>query len=415
MSLAIRKTFGEPVSLPGVELYTYPSPARLAAATEKQLRDCKLGFRAKYLIGSARMIAEGKIDLERIAGMDDAEALVELCRLPGIGEKVANCVLLFAYGRLKAFPIDVWIERVLREIYFKGKRKVTAKRLKHFLQEYFGPYGGYAQQYLFHHARKTYRPRRRFLIQFGRDEYQRNPFATGDRLLPQADLSATTCVVFDVLRATSSMITALANGAGEILPVLTIEEALAAKRRFLDAVLGGERMGDRIDGFDIGNSPLEYRDLAGRRIITTTTNGTVALRACENAERVLVGALLNLDALIAEIASLPVENLAIICAGTFRELALEDVIAAGVVCSKFPGAVLSDAAVVALDAFQSHGHDLADALRQSRNGKALAAAGRDLDVQWCAKLSIYDTVGHMQAGKITKIGQNTPKTLKFAS
>jgi N-glycosylase/DNA lyase len=157
MSLAIRKTFGEPVFYPGVELYTYPSPERLAAATEKQLRDCKLGFRAKNLLGSARMIADGKIDLERIRTMDDAEALAELCKLPGVGEKVANCVLLFAYGRLRAFPIDVWIERVLRGIYFKGKRKVTTKRLKQFSQEYFGPYGGYAQQYLFHHARKTYR------------------------------------------------------------------------------------------------------------------------------------------------------------------------------------------------------------------------------------------------------------------
>lgn len=157
MSLAIRKTFGVPVFFPGVELYTYPSPERLAVASEKQLRECKLGFRAKNLLGSARMIADGKIDLERIKTMDDAEALAELCKLPGVGEKVANCVLLFAYGRLKAFPIDVWIERVLRETYFKGKRKVTAKRLKHFSSEYFGPYGGYAQQYLFHHARKTYR------------------------------------------------------------------------------------------------------------------------------------------------------------------------------------------------------------------------------------------------------------------
>ena len=135
----------------------YPSPQRLAAATEKQLRDCKLGFRARNLVGSARMIAEGKVDLERIATMDDDEALAELCKLPGVGAKVANCVLLFAYGRLRAFPIDVWIERVLREIYFKGRRKVTAKRLRQFSQEYFGPYGGYAQQYLFHHARKTYR------------------------------------------------------------------------------------------------------------------------------------------------------------------------------------------------------------------------------------------------------------------
>ena len=88
---------------------------------------------------------------------DDEAALADLCKLPGVGEKVANCVLLFAYGRLRAFPIDVWIERVLREMYFKGKRKVTVEKLKRFSSEYFGPYGGYAQQYLFHHARKTYR------------------------------------------------------------------------------------------------------------------------------------------------------------------------------------------------------------------------------------------------------------------
>jgi N-glycosylase/DNA lyase len=159
MSLAIRKTYGKKVIHNGFELFTYPSPARLAEADELELRACKLGFRAKNLIGAARMIADGKVDLQRIESMDDAEALAELCKLPGVGEKVANCVLLFGYARLRAFPIDVWIERVLREIYFKGKRKVTTQRLKLFAQEYFGPYGGYAQQYLFHYARKTYRKR----------------------------------------------------------------------------------------------------------------------------------------------------------------------------------------------------------------------------------------------------------------
>jgi len=157
MSLAIRKRWGASVFFPGFDLHTYPDPERLAEASEVELRECKLGFRAKNLLGTARTIAEGKVDLEAIRAMDDADALAELCKLPGVGEKVANCVLLFAYGRLRAFPIDVWIERVLREIYFKGKRKVTAERLKRFSMEYFGPYGGYAQQYLFHHARKTYR------------------------------------------------------------------------------------------------------------------------------------------------------------------------------------------------------------------------------------------------------------------
>src|SRR6187549_1935392 len=96
-------------------------------------------------------------------------------------------------------------------------------------------------------------------------------------LLPQRDLAGVTCVVFDVLRATSSMITGLAHGATEIHPVCTIEEALALRQQLPDAVLGGERQGDPIPGFDVGNSPLEYREsMAGRKIITTTTNGTVA-------------------------------------------------------------------------------------------------------------------------------------------
>ena len=77
-----------------------------------------------------------------------------LCELPGVGAKVANCVMLFAYERLRAFPIDVWIERVLKQKYFPRKRKVTATQLRAFCETYFGEHGGYAQQYLFHHARK---------------------------------------------------------------------------------------------------------------------------------------------------------------------------------------------------------------------------------------------------------------------
>jgi N-glycosylase/DNA lyase len=106
------------------------------------------------------MIAKGEIDLAEVARLGDGAAREQLCRLPGVGEKVANCALLFGFGRLAAFPIDVWIERVLRSIYFARKRRVTAKRLRDFSATYFGPYGGYAQQYLFHHARKTW-PRRK--------------------------------------------------------------------------------------------------------------------------------------------------------------------------------------------------------------------------------------------------------------
>jgi N-glycosylase/DNA lyase len=105
------------------------------------------------------MIAASEVDLDAIRSMPDDDARAELCRLAGVGEKVANCVLLFAYERVRAFPIDVWIERVLREHYFTGRRKVTAGKLRDFSREYFGEYGGYAQQYLFHHARSARRRR----------------------------------------------------------------------------------------------------------------------------------------------------------------------------------------------------------------------------------------------------------------
>lgn len=152
MSLAIRRRFG---TAAGAELAPYPVPEVLAGATEADLRACGLGFRAKNLLQTARLVAEGTVNLEAIRALDDAAALGELCRLPGVGPKIANCALLFAYERLRAFPIDVWIERVLRQLYFKGKRKVTARRLQEFAAGAFGPYGGYAQQYLFHHARSA--------------------------------------------------------------------------------------------------------------------------------------------------------------------------------------------------------------------------------------------------------------------
>lgn len=157
ISLTLRERYGEPI---GPSLHAYPTPEKLASAGEAELRNAKLGFRAKNLALAARMIANGTVDLRSIRSLPTSEARVELCRLPGVGEKVANCVLLFAYERLEAFPIDVWIERVLRELYFKRKRNVTTRRLREFAAEYFGPFAGYAQQYLFHHARKTLKKRR---------------------------------------------------------------------------------------------------------------------------------------------------------------------------------------------------------------------------------------------------------------
>ena len=153
ISLALRKRFGEQRTIGDQLVYTFASPRRLAQASEKELLDCKLGYRAKNLRVTALLVSSGQADLEAWSALSDAELRKQLCALPGVGPKIANCVMLFAYERLRAFPIDVWIERVLRQHYFSRRRKMSAQRLRQFSETYFGEHGGYAQQYLFHQAR----------------------------------------------------------------------------------------------------------------------------------------------------------------------------------------------------------------------------------------------------------------------
>jgi N-glycosylase/DNA lyase len=155
ISMMLRERFGEARQISGHIVHTFPIVQRIAASSEKRLRECRLGYRAKNLLATARQIASGDIDLEKLTEVSDVDLRVRLCELPGVGAKVANCVMLFAYERLRAFPIDVWIERVLRERYFPRARRLNAAQLRKFTEEYFGNHGGYAQQYLFHHARKT--------------------------------------------------------------------------------------------------------------------------------------------------------------------------------------------------------------------------------------------------------------------
>jgi N-glycosylase/DNA lyase len=157
ISLALRKRFGERRRIGDRLAYTFPSAGRLAQASEKELLECKLGYRAKNLRATARLVSSRQADLEAWSALSDAELRKRLCALPGVGPKIANCVMLFAYERLRAFPIDVWIERVLRQHYFSRRKKMTAQRLRQFSETYFGEHGGYAQQYLFHHVRVSSR------------------------------------------------------------------------------------------------------------------------------------------------------------------------------------------------------------------------------------------------------------------
>jgi N-glycosylase/DNA lyase len=173
ISLALRKRFGDQREIGDRVVYTFPSPQRLAKASEKELRNCKLGYRAKNLRATAQLVSSGKADLEWWLRLPDAELRKQLCALPGVGPKIANCVMLFAYERLRAFPIDVWIERVLRQHYFSRPRKATARRIREFSETYFGEHGGYAQQYLFHYARISRRGGRAIEVNrrcLGRDE-----------------------------------------------------------------------------------------------------------------------------------------------------------------------------------------------------------------------------------------------------
>jgi len=224
--------------------------------------------------------------------------------------------------------------------------------------------------------------------------------------LAQRDLGRTTCVVFDVLRATSSMITALAHGAEAVLPVADIPEALALKRSRPDVLLAGERNGVRILrdqtgslDFDFGNSPREFTPerVQGRTIAMTTTNGTLALRACAGAQATLVSAFLNLGTTVAEIQRRQPDRLVVVCSGTFEEAALEDTLAAGALCDAlwplFSAGHVADSAQMARQLHLRLGSDLSAAMQQARNGRRLLEHPdlRD-DVPFCLRRDAFDLV-----------------------
>lgn len=147
MSLALRKKYGNAVR----GGWTYPSPEVLACLREEDLRVCGLGFRARNLLRAARVVAAGDPDLEGLGDFETDRARELLMRIPGVGEKVANCVLLFAYERLDVVPVDVWMSKVLRQM--RRGRSGTPAQLREYSRRHFGPYAGYVQQYLFHYAR----------------------------------------------------------------------------------------------------------------------------------------------------------------------------------------------------------------------------------------------------------------------
>ncbi len=222
--------------------------------------------------------------------------------------------------------------------------------------------------------------------------------------LPARDLRGATCVVFDVLRATSTLLTALSNGARRILPAATIDQAWALQRsRPPGVLLGGERHGVKITGFDFGNSPEEYRAeiVRDREIVMTTTNGTVALEACVAADAVFAGALLNLNALAVAILRRRPERLFLVCAGSGEEFSLEDGMAAAALLSRLDAPPPRSDAGQLLDAlYRVKGDDPLAVLRSSSNGRRLAELGLAADVIYCAQTSILAVVGSLRDGAL---------------
>jgi len=224
--------------------------------------------------------------------------------------------------------------------------------------------------------------------------------------LERRDLSGAVCVVFDILRATSSMVAALHHGAQAVIPVSEIPEAVARRQQHPEVLLAGEREGLRIRGaqsggvdFDFGNSPREFapEKVRGKTIVSTTTNGTRALRAGAGAKLVLAASFLNLAATARFLNQAPAEELLLICAGTGEGVALEDVLAAGALAGLVAGEY-SDATEMAARTFQSARTDLPAVIAGTQNARRLLAMPElRADVPYCAQRDIFKIVAAMSS------------------
>lgn len=238
-------------------------------------------------------------------------------------------------------------------------------------------------------------------------------------LVAADDLDGSAVVVIDLLRATTTITQALVSGATEVVPFLEIDDAMAAAERVGrdGVVLGGERRGVKIEGFDLGNSPAEYtaEEVDGKRVFITTTNGTRALNHAARAARVIVGAIVNLSAVCESVRSEP--HVDLLCAGTDGKPTREDLLCAGaivhMICggaeSPTDGAVwrANEAAVAArseweevLVAARKSGRTLSQQLslelRDTAGGKNLIEIGLDVDLADCAQVDRFDMVGELE-------------------
>ncbi len=150
---ALSRMYGEEVQYKEKSYYTFPDAAKLSASELGQLEFCKAGFRCKYIIRTSLMAADNPAGLKGLSAISTDEARKELIKFPGVGHKVADCVLLYSGTKYDVFPTDVWVKRIMEALYFK--REASFKEIHEFSKDYFGDLAGFAQQYLFYYAREN--------------------------------------------------------------------------------------------------------------------------------------------------------------------------------------------------------------------------------------------------------------------
>ena len=232
-------------------------------------------------------------------------------------------------------------------------------------------------------------------------------------ITPQ-DVQGRVVAVIDVLRASTTIATALANGARTIIPLESPDDVVTRARQFErgEVLLAGERRSLKMDGFDLGNSPLEYTSeaVAGHTVLLTTTNGTKALLAVQGARDVVVASYVNLTAVTAMLraALRGGADIMLVCSGQDRQYALEDAGCAGRyvnnISKRLNGVDVNDAALAASLIDKKYGNNLMRLFNTATHGRALAAAGFGMDLIACAAVDSYPVIPIYQDRQITKLG-----------
>lgn len=218
--------------------------------------------------------------------------------------------------------------------------------------------------------------------------------------LDRVDAAGTTAVVIDVLRATSTITTALANGSDSIIPCHSVEEAVSLAKGYSkgDYLLAGERKALKIDGFHLGNSPREFTGdvVSGKKILLCTTNGTTTIRAMSAARRMFVGSFLNASA-VADRCVREGDDVVLVCSGRVGRLSYEDMLCAGMMAGKIAERVgaectFTDSAKAAIALYASAKDDIRNAIASTDHGSYLISLGFEQDIDVCTTVDAYDIV-----------------------